>query len=80
MVMLKSIDDKNNIIYGDLSLQKNLKLEFKGSNNIAFLIGSSINLTLFFMETTPCYFMEAGALLIIILKIVLTFKIMEYVI
>lgn len=39
--MLKTMDKKGNIIYGDLSLQKDLKLEFRGGGNVVFFAGSS---------------------------------------
>lgn len=35
--MLKTMDKKGNIIYGDLSLQKDLKLEFRGGGECSFL-------------------------------------------
>ncbi|WP_190317911.1 MULTISPECIES: hypothetical protein [unclassified Campylobacter] len=40
--MQKHIDEKGNIIYGDLNLQRNLRLNFSGSNNIVFFAGSSV--------------------------------------
>lgn len=57
--MLKSIDDKNNVIYGDLSLQKNLKLEFKGSNNIVFLLIQAMILILLLMGAIHYFFIQA---------------------
>ncbi|AJC85913.1 acyltransferase [Campylobacter sp. RM16704] len=46
--MLKSIDEKDNIIYGDLSAQKNLNIEFCGRKNIVFFAGSSLNINIIF--------------------------------
>ncbi|CAM4065919.1 acyltransferase [Campylobacter armoricus] len=46
--MLKSIDEKDNITYGDLSAQKNLNIEFYGRKNIVFFAGSSVNINIIF--------------------------------
>lgn len=58
--MLKTIDEKGNIIYGDLSLQKNLKLEFKGCNNIVFFAGSSLNANIVFQGNNALFFHGGG--------------------
>ncbi|NDJ26889.1 hypothetical protein DMB95_03400 [Campylobacter sp. MIT 12-8780] len=41
-------DERNNIIYGDLSKQKNLKFEFKGRDNILFFAAESVNVNAIF--------------------------------
>ena len=46
--MQKHIRENGNIIYGDLSKQVNLKLDFKGKNNIVFFVGSSKNVRIDF--------------------------------
>ncbi|HDZ5085569.1 TPA: hypothetical protein RTH03_000862 [Campylobacter jejuni] len=58
--MLKTVDEKGNIIYGDLSLQENLKLEFKGSNNIVFFAGSSLNANIIFQGNNALFFHGGG--------------------
>ncbi|ECQ7389614.1 hypothetical protein F0F28_05150 [Campylobacter jejuni] len=58
--MLKTVDEKGNIIYGDLSLQKNLKLEFKGRNNIVFFAGSSLNANIVFCGDNALFFHGGG--------------------
>uniref|UniRef100_UPI000A35AB78 acyltransferase n=1 Tax=Campylobacter sp. P0103 TaxID=1895602 RepID=UPI000A35AB78 len=44
--MQKYIRENGNIIYGDLSKQVNLKLDFKGNNNIVFFVGSSRDISM----------------------------------
>ncbi|RAZ60268.1 acyltransferase [Campylobacter hyointestinalis] len=46
--MQKHIRENGNVIYGDLSKQANLKLDFKGKNNIVFFAGSSNNIRIDF--------------------------------
>jgi len=59
--MLKTIDEKANIIYGDLSLQHNLKLEFKGSNNIVFFAGSSFCIDIIYHQNNSLVFVGDNA-------------------
>lgn len=61
--MLKTVDEKGNIIYGDLSLQKNLKLEFKGCNNIVFFAGASSSINIIFCQNNSLVFIgdKAGS-------------------
>lgn len=59
--MLKSVDEKGNIIYGDLSLQKNLKLEFKGSNNIVFFASTSSFINIVFHQNNSLVFIGDNA-------------------
>ena len=47
--MQKHIKENGNVIYGDLSKQVNLKLDFKGKNNIIFFAGSSKNINIGFL-------------------------------
>ena len=44
--MQKHIRENGNVIYGDLSKQVNLKLDFKGKNNIVFFAGGSRNISM----------------------------------
>ncbi|WP_096028724.1 acyltransferase [Campylobacter lanienae] len=44
--MQKHIRENGNVIYGDLSKQANLKLDFKGKNNIVFFAGGSRNVNI----------------------------------
>ncbi|ARQ98240.1 acetyltransferase [Campylobacter lanienae NCTC 13004] len=46
--MQKHIRENGNVIYGDLSKQVNLKLDFKGKNNIVFFAGGSRNVNIIF--------------------------------
>lgn len=59
--MQKTIDEKGNIIYGDLSLQKNLKLEFKGSNNIVFFASTSSFINIVFCRNNSLVFIGDNA-------------------
>lgn len=58
--MLKSVDEKGNITYGDLSLQKNLKLEFKG-NNIVFFASTSSFINIVFHQNNSLVFIGDNA-------------------
>lgn len=58
--MLKSVDENGNITYGDLSLQNNLKLNFKGKNNILFLDGKSSDLTINFSGDNSLIFLHSN--------------------
>lgn len=54
--MLKKVDDKNNIIYGDLSKQSNLRINFVGKDNIVFFLGSSLNMNVYFYGSNAVLF------------------------
>ncbi|TQR29549.1 hypothetical protein DMB92_08060 [Campylobacter sp. MIT 99-7217] len=53
-------DSNNNKIYGDLSLQRNLKFDFKGKNNILFLAGVSTNVNVTFYGDNGLLFHAGG--------------------
>ncbi|ARR01146.1 MULTISPECIES: acyltransferase [Campylobacter] len=46
--MQKHTKENGNVVYGDLSRQVNLKLDFKGKNNIIFFAGGSKNINICF--------------------------------
>lgn len=54
--LFKQNDDKNNTIFGDLNKQRNLKLEFKGKDNIVFFAGSSVSLNITFNANNALVF------------------------
>ncbi|WP_052043224.1 hypothetical protein, partial [Campylobacter sp. MIT 97-5078] len=53
-------DEKNNIIYGDLSKQKNLKFEFKGRDNILFFAAESANVNATFYGDNTLLFISGN--------------------
>ena len=54
--MQKHIRENGNVIYGDLSKQVNLKLDFKGKNNIVFFAGRSQNVNIIFRGSNGVVF------------------------
>lgn len=54
--MQKHIRENGNVIYGDLSKQVNLKLDFKGKNNIVFFAGGSQNVNIIFRGSNGVVF------------------------
>ena len=58
--MQKHIRENGNIIYGDLSKQVNLKLDFKGKNNIVFFAGGSSNVNIIFPGNNGLVFIGKG--------------------
>ena len=54
--MQKHIRENGNIIYGDLSKQVNLKLDFRGKNNIVFFAGGSSNVSIVFQNDNGLVF------------------------
>ena len=58
--MQKHIRENGNIIYGDLSKQVNLKLDFKGKNNIVFFAGGSSNVNIIFPGNNGLVFVGKG--------------------
>ncbi|TWO14061.1 hypothetical protein ZA02_06300 [Campylobacter lanienae] len=58
--MQKHIRENGNVIYGDLSKQVNLKLDFKGKNNIVFFAGGSSNVNIVFPGNNGLVFIGKG--------------------
>ncbi|RAZ49945.1 hypothetical protein [Campylobacter hyointestinalis] len=58
--MQKHIRENGNVIYGDLSKQVNLKLDFKGKNNIVFFAGGSNNVNIIFSGNNGLVFIGTG--------------------
>ena len=58
--MQKHIRENGNVIYGDLSKQANLKLDFKGKNNIVFFAGGSSNVNIIFPGNNGLVFIGKG--------------------
>ena len=58
--MLKKVDENGNIIFGDLSLQKNFNFKFQGKNNIIFLAGNSVNVNVNFHGNNALFFHAGG--------------------
>ncbi|WP_096026391.1 hypothetical protein [Campylobacter lanienae] len=58
--MQKHIRENGNVIYGDLSKQVNLKLDFKGKNNIVFFAGGSSNVNIIFPGNNGLVFIGKG--------------------
>ena len=58
--MQKHIRENGNMIYGDLSKQVNLKLDFKGKNNIVFFAGGSSNVNIIFPGNNGLVFIGKG--------------------
>ena len=54
--MQKHIRENGNVIYGDLSKQVNLKLDFRGNNNIVFFFGESSNVSIVFQNDNGLVF------------------------
>lgn len=54
--MQKHIRENGNVIYGDLSKQVNLKLDFRGKNNIVFFAGGSSNVSIVFQNDNGLVF------------------------
>ena len=59
--MQKHIRENGNVIYGDLSKQVNLKLNFKGKNNIIFFAGGSRNVNITFGGSNGVLFVGENA-------------------
>ena len=62
--MQKHIKENGNVIYGDLSKQVNLKLDFKGKNNIIFFAGSSKNINIGFYGNNALAFIGNNTIIL----------------
>ncbi|MDY6135534.1 acyltransferase, partial [Campylobacter lanienae] len=62
--MQKHIRENGNVIYGDLSKQANLKLDFKGKNNIVFFAGSSKSINICFYGNNALAFIGNNTIIL----------------
>ena len=62
--MQKHIKENGNMIYGDLSKQANLKLDFKGKNNIIFFAGGSKNINICFYGNNALAFIGNNTIIL----------------